>query len=178
MYIRHRSLRLPTGVHVRCCGDNAPSNCVALCLPWIAFDSICYTGRTCTDIYIRGIGTTGLAHTSANQCLQSSPHERCLFLLLEGSFLVFGSLTSACACSDNYIGGLGAAVLANALKMNESLRELFIKGNELGNEGIKAICQALKERKVRFKALDVGNNRSVQSQAQTCSPGTTAQHRK
>ena len=52
-------------------------------------------------------------------------------------------------------------MLANALKKNESLRELFIKGNELGNEGIKAICQALRDRKVRFKALDVGNNRSV-----------------
>ena len=65
------------------------------------------------------------------------------------------------SCSDNYIGGLGAAVLANALKKNETLRELSVKGNELGDEGIKAICGALIERKTRFKALDIGNNRSA-----------------
>ena len=47
-------------------------------------------------------------------------------------------------CSDNYIGGMGAVVLANALKQNSGLRELHIKGNELGDSGSTAICDALK----------------------------------
>ena len=63
-------------------------------------------------------------------------------------------------CSDNYVGGLGAAVLANALKKNTCLRELYIKGNELGNEGVKAICGAVSEKQQPgFRALDAGNNR-------------------
>ena len=64
-------------------------------------------------------------------------------------------------CSDNYVGGLGAAVLANALQQNTALQELYIKGNELGNEGVKALCGALAQREVPFKVLDVGNNRSA-----------------
>ena len=63
-------------------------------------------------------------------------------------------------CSDNYVGGLGAAVLANALQKNTALQELYIKGNELGNEGVKALCGALAQREVPFRVLDVGNNRS------------------
>ena len=47
-------------------------------------------------------------------------------------------------CSDNYIGGMGAVVLANALKANTALRELHMKGNELGDSGTTAICEALK----------------------------------
>lgn len=50
-------------------------------------------------------------------------------------------------CSDNYIGSVGAGVLAAALRQNESLNELHIKGNDLGDEGVKALCEALKERK-------------------------------
>lgn len=61
--------------------------------------------------------------------------------------------------SDNYVGGLGAAVLANALQKNTALQELYIKGNELGNEGVKALCGALVQREVPFRVLDVGNNR-------------------
>lgn len=45
--------------------------------------------------------------------------------------------------SDNYIGGMGAIVLANALKSNKGLRELHIKGNDIGDAGITAICEAL-----------------------------------
>ncbi len=44
--------------------------------------------------------------------------------------------------SDNYVGGLGATVLANALAKNTSLRELYIKGNELGDTGVEALCKA------------------------------------
>lgn len=62
-------------------------------------------------------------------------------------------------CSDNYIGALGAAVIANALKKNKSLRELHMKGNELGDEGVKAICAALKERQAPVTSLDFGNNK-------------------
>ena len=62
-------------------------------------------------------------------------------------------------CSDNYIGALGASVLANALKKNKSLRELHMKGNELGDEGVKAICAALLERQSPITSLDFGNNK-------------------
>jgi hypothetical protein len=38
---------------------------------------------------------------------------------------------------------MGAIVLANALKANKGLRELHIKGNDIGDAGITAICNAL-----------------------------------
>lgn len=41
---------------------------------------------------------------------------------------------------------MGAGVLAAALRKNTSIRELHIKGNELGDEGVKALCEALAER--------------------------------
>ena len=56
-------------------------------------------------------------------------------------------------------------MLANALKKNNALRELHIKGNELGNEGVKAICTALSERETPFEDLDVGNNRCEMDRA-------------
>ena len=62
-------------------------------------------------------------------------------------------------CSDNYIGALGAAVIANALSKNKSLRELHMKGNALGDEGVKALCNALKERQSPITSLDFGNNK-------------------
>ncbi len=63
--------------------------------------------------------------------------------------------------SDNYPTALGGAVLSNALKTNTSIRELYWRGNELGNEGIKALCSALQERSTQMAVLDVGNNRSA-----------------
>ena len=42
-------------------------------------------------------------------------------------------------CSDIYVGAFGAAILSNALKTNRALKELYIKGNEFGNEGTKVI---------------------------------------
>ena len=39
---------------------------------------------------------------------------------------------------------MGAVVLANALKANTALLELHMKGNELGDSGTTAICDALK----------------------------------
>ena len=51
-------------------------------------------------------------------------------------------LTHLVGCSDNYIAGLGATVLANALQKNSSLRELYIKGNELKDTGAEALCKA------------------------------------
>lgn len=50
-------------------------------------------------------------------------------------------------------------MLANALKKNKSLRELHMKGNELGDEGVKAICAALLERQSPITSLDFGNNK-------------------
>jgi len=64
-------------------------------------------------------------------------------------------------CSDNYVGGVGARVLANALQKNSALQELYIKGNDMGNEGIKALCSALSERETSFRVLDAGNNRQA-----------------
>ncbi len=70
-------------------------------------------------------------------------------------------LTVNVCCSDNYVGGVGARVLANALQKNSALQELYIKGNDMGNEGIKALCGALSERETSFWVLDAGNNRQA-----------------
>lgn len=50
---------------------------------------------------------------------------------------------------------MGAVVLANALKQNSGLRELHIKGNELGDAGTTAICDALKGKAALIFALRV-----------------------
>ncbi len=62
-------------------------------------------------------------------------------------------------CSDNYVGAIGAATLANALQRNSTLRELSLKGNELVNEGTRALCKAFEERQGAISSLDLGNNR-------------------
>ncbi len=54
-----------------------------------------------------------------------------------------GTVSVVLRRSDNYIGGMGSIVLANALKQNKGLQELHIKGNDIGDAGITAICQAL-----------------------------------
>ena len=63
------------------------------------------------------------------------------------------------ACSDNYVGSLGAGMLANALQTNTSIRELSLRGNELGDEGIKALCNALAGRDTPLTLLDIANNK-------------------
>ena len=62
-------------------------------------------------------------------------------------------------CSDNYVGAIGAATLANALQRNTTLHELSLKGNELVNEGTRALCKAFEERQGAISFLDLGNNR-------------------
>ena len=64
--------------------------------------------------------------------------------------------------SDNYLGEAGAKLLADALSGNTTITELSLKGNELGDVGIKAICEALAERSCGIKSLDLGNNRYLQ----------------
>ena len=64
--------------------------------------------------------------------------------------------------SDNYLGEEGAKLLADALSVNTTITELSLKGNELGDLGIKAICEALAERSCGIKSLDLGNNRYMQ----------------
>lgn len=62
--------------------------------------------------------------------------------------------------SDNYIGALGSSVVANAIAKNRTLEDLEIKGNELGDAGVAAVCRAFAERSGgSVKALDFGNNR-------------------
>ena len=94
----------------------------------------------CIDNYIGALGAAVLVQRAAGQRHAHPKHP--MF-----------------ACSDNYIGALGAAVLANALKGNATLTGLHIKGNELGNEGVKALCEAFRARGARVTALDFGNNR-------------------
>lgn len=48
--------------------------------------------------------------------------------------------------SDNYVGTSGALSLASALRQNQSLVELRARANELGDEGVGAICEALAAR--------------------------------
>jgi Ran GTPase-activating protein (RanGAP) involved in mRNA processing and transport len=48
--------------------------------------------------------------------------------------------------SDNYVGAAGALSLAAALRQNRSLVELKARANELGDEGVGAICDALSAR--------------------------------
>ena len=48
--------------------------------------------------------------------------------------------------SDNYVGTAGALSLAAALRQNRSLVELKARANELGDDGIGAICEALSDR--------------------------------
>ena len=82
--------------------------------------------------------------------------------------ITLGTKPSVLVRSDNYIGALGAAVLANALKGNTTLTGLHIKGNELGNEGVKALCDAFRAREGRVTALDFGNNRRASQTASSC----------
>ena len=43
-------------------------------------------------------------------------------------------------------------MLATALRANSGLRELSLKGNELGDEGAQQLCDALRERKAGKRA--------------------------
>lgn len=60
--------------------------------------------------------------------------------------------------SDNYIGTAGAVMLSDHLTSNGVLEELTLKGNELGDDGLTALCKALQQRPRSLKVLDVGNN--------------------
>lgn len=45
--------------------------------------------------------------------------------------------------TDNYLGEEGALSLADALRANSSIKELHLKGNEMGDKGVAAVCEAL-----------------------------------
>lgn len=77
-----------------------------------------------------------------------------------------------CLRSDNYVGAIGAATLANALQQNSTLQELSLKGNELVNEGTRALCKAFEERQGAITSLDLGNNRCALKDA-PCEPEST-----
>lgn len=69
---------------------------------------------------------------------------------------------------------MGASLFAQALKKNATIEEFSIKGNEIGNEGLKVLCEALlvccvhfhdtnspwpvQEREAEIRSLDIGNN--------------------
>ena len=65
---------------------------------------------------------------------------------------------NCCPHSDNYIGTAGAVMLSDHLAANTVLEELTLKGNELGDDGLTALCKCLQQRKRSLKVLDVGNN--------------------
>ena len=48
--------------------------------------------------------------------------------------------------SDNYVGEKGGLALAQALTKNASVQALYLKGNELGDVGVSALCEALQVR--------------------------------
>lgn len=50
-------------------------------------------------------------------------------------------------------------MLANALKTNTGIRELALRGNDLGDEGVKALCSALAARDAPLHVLDLANNK-------------------
>lgn len=68
------------------------------------------------------------------------------------------SSSSSPTPSDNYIGTAGAVMLSDHLASNTALEELTLKGNELGDDGLTALCKALQQRPRSLKVLDVGNN--------------------
>ena len=58
--------------------------------------------------------------------------------------------------SDNYIED--GQSLASALKENASIEELVLSGNSLGDEGVIAVCEALKQRQgANLKVLELAN---------------------
>ena len=71
------------------------------------------------------------------------------------------------ACSDNYLEEQGARILADALKENESIVQLSLKGNDLGDAGVGHICEVLLKRKCKIRKLDLGNNKYASKPSQT-----------
>lgn len=124
------------------CWPSWPSLCENVLVPW-------WVGRlVCSDSCPKGLKPQRLFAATTTSARWAP---RCWSLTMLKPF--------ARVRSDNYIGALGAAVLANALKGNAALTGLHIKGNELGNEGVKALCEAFRAREGRVTALDFGNNR-------------------
>lgn len=75
------------------------------------------------------------------------------------SRFLYNNYIIALSCSDNYLGEEGAKILGKALENNELITDLALKGNDLGDAGISAICEALRKRKGRIRSLDLGNNK-------------------
>lgn len=61
---------------------------------------------------------------------------------------------------------MGVSVLAQALKVNTSVEEIYIQGNDGGDVGVKSLCDALLERPGPIKTLDIGNNTMTEEGAQ------------
>jgi hypothetical protein len=64
--------------------------------------------------------------------------------ILIGSDLQFMAVVTTLSLSDNNIGDEGAKAIEEALKVNAVVTELKLGGNEIGDEGAKAIAEALK----------------------------------
>ena len=57
-----------------------------------------------------------------------------------GSFLKLPNLSLSCAVT----GGVGVVLLAEALKVNSTLTELYLDGNGIGDQGVTGLAEALK----------------------------------
>lgn len=49
-------------------------------------------------------------------------------------------------------------MLSDHIATNTSLEELSLKANDIGDDGLTALCTALQQRPTSLKVLDVGNN--------------------
>ncbi len=72
-------------------------------------------------------------------------------------------------CS-NMIGAQGGVSIGHALQNNEVLKELSLRLNRLGDEGVQSIFRALQEGKnTSLQALNVGSNGMGEPSAQALS---------
>ena len=60
---------------------------------------------------------------------------------------------------ENHIGPVGANAVAAMVAVTGALTELFIYGNRVGDEGVRAICESIQSNKeTKLASLNFGNN--------------------
>jgi hypothetical protein len=78
--------------------------------------------------------------------------------------------------SGNNIGDDGAKAIADALKVNHSLETLYLNDNNIGDDGAKAIADALKDNKSLDK-LDLDDNKIDDDGAKAIADALKVNHR-
>ncbi len=59
---------------------------------------------------------------------------------------------------NNLIGGQGGVSIGHALQNNDILKELNLRLNRLGDEGVQSIVRALQDKNTTLSTLNVGSN--------------------